>query len=95
MDDLKLYGKSETEIHSLTNTTQIFSTDVSIEFGLNKCATVALRKGKITESEGIEMPNGQAINYHQFEAYKYLGIVQLDKIKHGQVKNVVSKEYIQ
>ncbi|KAJ7335269.1 hypothetical protein JRQ81_013210 [Phrynocephalus forsythii] len=95
MDDLNLYGKSETEIHSLANTAHIFSTDVSIEFGLNKCATVALRKGIIIESEGIEMPNGQAIKYHQSEAYKYLGILELDNIKHGQVKNVVSKEYIQ
>ncbi|KAJ7312127.1 hypothetical protein JRQ81_006469 [Phrynocephalus forsythii] len=41
------------------------------------------------------MPNGQAIKYHQSEAYKYLGILQLDYIKHGQLKNVVSKEYIQ
>ncbi|XP_070588487.1 vomeronasal type-2 receptor 26-like [Erythrolamprus reginae] len=32
MDDLKLYGKSETEIQSLTNTMQIFSNDISMEY---------------------------------------------------------------
>uniref|UniRef100_A0A803THT2 Reverse transcriptase domain-containing protein n=1 Tax=Anolis carolinensis TaxID=28377 RepID=A0A803THT2_ANOCA len=95
MDDLKLYGKTETEIQSLTNTVRIFSTDINMEFGLDKCSTVALKKGKIIESEGINMPNGQTIKSHQPEAYKYLGILQLDNIKHEHVKTVVSKEYTQ
>ncbi|XP_023216726.1 uncharacterized protein LOC111619278 [Centruroides sculpturatus] len=95
MDDLKLYGKSETEICSLTNTVRIFSNDIRMEFGLDKCATVALRRGKITESEGINMPNGQTIKCHQPEAYKYLGILQLDSIRHKQVKTLISREYTQ
>uniref|UniRef100_A0A803T202 Reverse transcriptase domain-containing protein n=1 Tax=Anolis carolinensis TaxID=28377 RepID=A0A803T202_ANOCA len=95
MDDLKLYGKTETEIQSLTNTVRIFSTDINMEFGLDKCSTVVLKKGKIIESEGINMPNGQTIKCHQPEAYKYLGILQLDNIKHEHVKTVVSKEYTQ
>ena len=39
MDDLKLYGKSSNELESLLNTVRIFSTDISMEFGLEKCAT--------------------------------------------------------
>lgn len=37
----------------------------------------------------------QTIRIHQDEAYKYLGILQLDNIKDGQVKNMISKKYIQ
>ena len=44
MDDLKLHGKSSNELESLLNTVRIFSTDISMEFGLEKCATLAKEK---------------------------------------------------
>ena len=37
MGDLKLYRKSSNELGSLLNTVRIFSTDISMEFGLEKC----------------------------------------------------------
>ena len=46
MDDLKLYGKSSNELESLLNIVWIFSTDISIEFGLEKRATLTIHKGK-------------------------------------------------
>ena len=52
MDDLKLYGKSSNELESLLNKVWIFSTDISIEFGLEKCATLTIHKGKATHTEG-------------------------------------------
>uniref|UniRef100_A0A2H6N264 Reverse transcriptase domain-containing protein n=1 Tax=Micrurus carvalhoi TaxID=3147026 RepID=A0A2H6N264_9SAUR len=93
MDDLKLYGKSEIKIQLLTNTVRVFSTDISMQFGMEKCATVSTKRGKITTCDGIEMPNGQLIKYNQNEAYKYLGILQLDNIKHGEVNTIVRREY--
>ena len=44
MDDLKLYGKSSNELEPLLNTIRIFSTDISMEFGLEKCATLTKEK---------------------------------------------------
>ena len=38
MDDLKLYGKSTSEQESLLNTVRIFINEISMEFGLDKCA---------------------------------------------------------
>uniref|UniRef100_A0A2H6MYK7 Uncharacterized protein n=1 Tax=Micrurus carvalhoi TaxID=3147026 RepID=A0A2H6MYK7_9SAUR len=93
MDDLKLYGKSEIETQSLTNTVWVFSTDISMQFGMGKCATLSIKRGKITTCDGIEMPNRQLIKYNQNEDYKYLGILQLDNIKHGEVKTIVRREY--
>ena len=57
MDDLKLYGKSTAELESLLNTVRIFSNDISMEFGLDKCATLAIFKGKVTETQGMNLPN--------------------------------------
>lgn len=37
-------------------------------------------------SNRIEMPNEQIIKSNQDEAYKYVSILQLGKIKHGLVK---------
>ena len=43
MDDCKLYGKSLNELESLLNTVRIFVTDFSMEFGLEKCATLTIQ----------------------------------------------------
>ena len=55
MDDLKLYGKSSNELESLLNIVWIFSTDISVEFGLEKCATLTIHKGKATHTEGLTL----------------------------------------
>ena len=55
MDDLKLYGNSSNELESLLNTVRIFSTDISMEFGLEKCATLTIDKGKATHTEGLTL----------------------------------------
>ena len=61
MDDLKLYGKSSNELESLPNTVRIFSTDISMEFGLEKCATLTIHKGKATHNEGLTLSNNNTI----------------------------------
>uniref|UniRef100_A0A1X7SGU0 Reverse transcriptase domain-containing protein n=1 Tax=Amphimedon queenslandica TaxID=400682 RepID=A0A1X7SGU0_AMPQE len=58
MDDLKLYGKNERQIDSLINTVQAVSEDIGMEFGIDKCGVLNLKRGKVVESDGIEMPNG-------------------------------------
>ena len=43
MDDIKLYGKNDKEIDSLIKTVWQCSEDIKIEFGILKCAIVALK----------------------------------------------------
>ena len=62
-------------------TIHIFSTDIGMEFGIKKCGVLILKRGKITRSEGIELPNGDKLKEVGEEGYTYLGIVELDKIK--------------
>ena len=57
MDDLKLFGKSDGQIDSLVQTLFTFSEDIGLEFGLNKCGVVILKKGKLVKFDGIHLPN--------------------------------------
>ena len=93
MDDLKLYGKSTAELESLLNTVRIFRNDISMEFGLDKCATLAIIKGKVTETQGMKLPNNNIKGLNLDETYKYLDILQADDIKHKQVKKKILSEY--
>ena len=42
MDDLKLYFKKEKGLESLVQPVRIFSDDIGMEFGIDKCATLVL-----------------------------------------------------
>ena len=54
MDDLTLYGKDEREIESLVQTVRINNEDIAMEFGIQNCACVILKRGKTTFFDGIE-----------------------------------------
>ncbi|KAJ8024905.1 hypothetical protein HOLleu_34958 [Holothuria leucospilota] len=69
MDDLKLYGKNEKEIEALI-------TDVSMEFGLDKCTRQITHRGKVKLTEGLQMSIGKINDVQLGEGYKYLGILQ-------------------
>ena len=53
MDDLKLYAGNKKSLESLIQTMRVFSNDIGMEFGVEKCAE---RKGKMTNSDGIALP---------------------------------------
>ena len=54
MDDLKLYSRSEKGLDSLVQTVRVFSEDIGMEFGIEKCAMLVMEKGKIVKSVGID-----------------------------------------
>ena len=47
MDDLQLYSQSEKGLDSLLQTVCVFSEDIGMEFGIEKCAMLVMEKGKI------------------------------------------------
>ena len=61
MDDLKLYSRREKGLNSLVQTVHFFSEDIGMEFSTEKCAMLAMEKGKIVKSVGIELPDGKVI----------------------------------
>ena len=95
MDDLKLHSRNEKGLDSLVQTVRVFSEDIGMEFGIEKCAMLVMEKGKIVKSDGIELAGGKVIKSLQGgESYKYLGILEADKFLEEKMKLIVLKEYI-
>ena len=94
MDDLKLYAKNEAELDSLIQTVRIVSDDIGMEFGLEKCAVLILKRGKMSKSQGIELPDGRRMKDVDLVGYKYLGILQMDGTLNREMKVKVKSEYI-
>ena len=95
MDDLKLYSRSKKGVDSLVQTVRLFSEDIGMEFGIEKCAMLVMEKGEIVKSFGIELPDGKVIkSLQEGESYKYLGILEADKFLEEKMKLNISKEYI-
>ena len=64
MDDLKLYSRSEKGLNSLVQIVRVFSEDIGMEFGIEKCAMLVMEKGKIVKSV--------VQNYQNFKVIKSL-----------------------
>ncbi|XP_067942810.1 uncharacterized protein [Watersipora subatra] len=96
MDNLKLYGKNKNEIDTLIQTVRIFSDDIGMEFGLDKCATITMIRGKLT-GRGKKKKKPKETEIHELEdneSYKYLGVMKADDIKQSEMKAKMKKEYI-
>ena len=93
MDDLKLYAKNEKGLDSLVQTVRIFSDDIGMEFGIDTCATLVLKRGKLTKFDGISLPDGTVMKVLIEEAvYKYLGVIEADQIRYTEMKENVKTE---
>ena len=82
MDNIKLFAKNEKELETLIHTVRIYSQDIGIEFGIEKCALLVMKSGKRHMTDGIELPNQDKISMlAENETYKYFGILEADSIK--------------
>ena len=72
-----------------------FSEDIGMEFGIEKCAMLVMKKGKTVKLLGIELSDGKVIkSLQKGESYKYSGILEGGKFFEEKMKFNVSKEYI-
>ena len=95
MDDIKLFAKNEKELETLIHTVRIYSQDIEMEFGFEKCALLVMKSGKRNLTDGIELPNQDKIRIlAENETYKYLGILETDTIKQVEMKNKIKKIYL-
>ena len=94
MDDLKLYAKTEKELDSLIQTVRVFSADIGMEFGIDECAMLVVKRGSVQRTEGVKLPDEQTIKgFNEGDTYKYLGILHADKVKCAEMKDKVKTEY--
>jgi len=78
-----LIAKSEEEPQKQIQTVKTFSDDIHMEFGLEKCAKIAFKKGKLVHSQNLVIDiNREVQELEQGKTYKYLGIEESESIQH-------------
>jgi len=94
MDDLKLIAKSGQELQKQIQTIKTFSDDIHMEFGLEKCANIAFKRGKLVHSQNFVIDiNREIQELEQRKTYKYLGTEESEGIQHQQMKERLKQEY--
>ena len=95
MDCIKLLSKKENELETLIQTVRIYSQDIGMEFGIEKCAILVMKSTKEHMMEVVKWPN-QVITrmLGEKETYKYLGILKADIVKQVEMKEKIKKEYL-
>ena len=95
MDGIKLFAKNEKELETLKHAVRIYSQDIGMEFGIEKCAMLVMKSSKRHMTDVMELPNHDKIRMlEENETYKYLGILEADTVKQVQMKDKTRKEYL-
>ena len=96
MDNIKLFAKNEKELETLIQAVRIYSQDIGMELGIEKCALQIRRSRKQYMTEGIELPNQEKIRMlGEKKTYKYLEILEADTIKQVEMKEKkIKKDYL-
>ena len=93
MDDLKTFSSSFESLKKMVLLVEKFTADIGMELGLKKCKIVNLQRGKYVKLGDIELESGGVIQeLGQDEVYKYLGVEELDGLKHEDMKLKVWKD---
>ena len=62
-------------LETLTHAFRIYSQDIGMKFGIEKCAMLVMKNGKQHMTDGMELPKHNKIRtLVENETYKYLGI---------------------
>ena len=66
-----------------------------MEFGIEKCSMLVMKRGKRHLTDGMELPNQDKIRtLGEKKTYKYLCILEADTIKQVVMKEKIKKEYL-
>ena len=66
---------------------RLFSNDIGMELGVEKCAVLTMKKGNMANSHGIALVNKTIMKgLKEGGSYKYLGLIQADEMKHHEMK---------
>jgi hypothetical protein len=95
MDDLKLLGRNENDLENEIKIIHTISKDINMKFGLEKCARICLKRGRVQSKMHIGSTFENDIKeLDPRKAYKYLGIEESFDIQHKNEKEKLKKEYL-
>jgi hypothetical protein len=95
MDGLKLLRRDENDLQNELKIAQTISKDINMNFGLEKCARMCLRRGRVQSK--VQIGNTLENDIKELDprkAYKYLGIEENFDIQHKIEKEKFKKEYL-
>uniref|UniRef100_H3AFG1 Reverse transcriptase zinc-binding domain-containing protein n=1 Tax=Latimeria chalumnae TaxID=7897 RepID=H3AFG1_LATCH len=71
-----------------------FSSDICMQLGLDKCATVTINRGQMVRGDGLKLPRDKVIDPLPLEkSYEHLGILEHGSINNIDVKKKATMEY--
>ena len=95
MDEIELFAKNVKELETLIQAVRIYSQDMGMGFGIEKCAMLVMKIGKRHMTDEMKLPNHDKIRMlEENETYKWLGILEPGTIKQVQMKDTIRKEYL-
>ena len=71
----------------------MFSDDVGMKFGFDKCGILVVEKEVKKKCEGIELPGGEMIKEINENGYKYLGVLEVEESLEKEMKEKLKSEY--
>ena len=87
--------KNEKELETLIHSVRMYSQDIGMEFGIEKCTMFVMKCSERHLTDGIVLPNQDKIRtLGEKETYKYLAILEADTIKRVEMKEKIKKEYL-
>lgn len=93
MDDIKLYAETEHQLDYLATLTELFTNDINMKFGIDKCKTNSIKAGNIYQHQ-YTLETGEYIKpLDDNETYKYLGYQQARQIQQKDIKTKLKQEF--
>ena len=90
IDDLKAYAERSAEIKQCWVLIEEFSSDISMEFSLDKYDIIHMKVVKIVHSPDVDWIPILSNKVY----YKYFGIIEHDKILHDKTREIAKKESV-
>ena len=93
--DLKLLGINENDLKNEIKIVQTISKDINMHFGLEKCARICIKRGRVQSK--VHLGSAYENDIKELDprkTYKYLGIEESFDIQHKNEKEKLKKEYL-
>jgi hypothetical protein len=94
MDDIKVYAATNNQLRELLRLTQTFSRDIKMVFGIKKCKTLSIAKGKVEMRNFTTEDSDTMEAMNEDDIYRYMGHMQSKQISHTHMKQKTGKEYL-
>jgi len=91
MDYIKLYAATNNQLKELLLLTQTFSRDIKMVFGIKKCRTLSIAKGKLEMRNFTTEDDDTMGAMNKDDIHRYLGHMQSKQMKQAQMKQQLAK----